>query len=190
VQKLLGRLVLVGVIVFGLWYVLDHGHGASSFGCRSTGAVAHADNSDCPTGIDTAADDGRWAEARWATVKDQKVTTGLFYDHDGAEHTYVSGEDDDASHAGDVLRQVGAAASPIGTYPTATHVEIKAAVSMRDAGESRGVIVINNPTGPCPGNLGCTAALPRVLPSGATLVVWWRNSSGAMHSQRFTGGTG
>jgi hypothetical protein len=104
------------------------------------------------------------------------MTTTAFYDHDGAEHTYVSGEDDDAPHAGDVLRQVGAAASPIGTYPTATHVEIKAAVSMRDAGESRGVIVINNPTGPCPGNLGCTAALPRVLPSGATLVVWWRSS--------------
>jgi hypothetical protein len=54
------------------------------------------------------------------------------------------------------VAEVGVTASPVGTYPAASHVEIKAAVAMRDAGEAQGVIVINNPTGPCPGDLGCT----------------------------------
>jgi hypothetical protein len=152
--------------------------------------VAHADSGDCPTSIGAADGDAQWAANRWATIKDTKVTTGLFYDQDGAEHTYVSGEDSDATHAADVLRQVGAAASPIGTYPAASHVEMKAAVGMRDAGESQGVIVINNPGGPCPGDMGCAAAVPRVLPRGAALVVWWRNSSGTMQSRRFPGGAG
>lgn len=188
--KLFGRLVLVAVVVFGVWYVVGHYSGTTRFGCQASAAVAHADSGDCPSGIDTAATSSQWAGGRWDTIKGQKVTTGLFYDQDGNEHTYSSGEDSDATHAADVLRQVGAAASPIGSYPAATHVEVKAAVTMRDTGEGQGVIVINNANGPCPGDLGCTAALPRVLPEGAWLVVWWRSSDGGMRSQRFTGGAG
>jgi hypothetical protein len=190
VGKLLGRVILVALAVFGVWYVLARYHDGTTFGCPASGAVAHADSGDCPANIDAADHDAQWAASRWATIKDAKVTTGLYYDRDGTEHTYVSGEDADATHAADVLRQVGAAGSPIGTYPAATHVEIKAAVDMRDAGESQGVIVINNAGGPCPGDMGCAAAVPRVLPRGAALVVWWRSSSGAMQSRRFPGGAG
>jgi hypothetical protein len=177
-------------VLFGVWYVVSRYHGATTFGCQTSGTVAHADSTDCPTSIGAADSDAHWAANRWATIKDAKVTTSLYYDQDGAEHTYVSGEDADATHAADVLRQVGSAASPIGTYPAASHVEIKAAVGMRDAGETQGVIVINNPGGPCTGDMGCAAGLPRILPQGAALVVWWRNSSGTMLSRRFPGGAG
>lgn len=188
VSKILGRVLLAALVVFGVWYAFSHYAGNTKFGCQVAGAVAHADSGDCPTSIGAA--DAQWAAGRWATIKDAKVTTGLFYDQDGAEHTYVSGEDSEAAHGADILREVGAAASPIGTYPAASHVEIKAAVGMRDAGERQGVIVINNPGGPCPGNIGCAATVPRVLPRGAALVVWWRNSNGTMQSRRFPGGAG
>jgi hypothetical protein len=89
----------------------------------------------------------------------------------------------------DRSRRVGAPSSPVGSYPAASHVEVKAAVGMRDVGVTAGVMVINNPNGTCTGDLGCAAALPRVLPDGAALVVWWRTSKGSMQSRRFPGGT-
>jgi hypothetical protein len=44
-------------------------------------------------------------------------------------HEFVSGEKG-SERAREVLREVGAPASPIGTYPAASHVEAKAAVVM------------------------------------------------------------
>lgn len=188
-RRLFGRAVLIAVVVFGIWYVVGHYTGTSTFGCQASGPVAHADNSDCPGSINAAADDAQWAAARLADIpRVGTTTTGLFYDVDGHETRYTSHEDSAAAHAADVLRQVGAPPSPIGTYPAASHVEVKAAVGMRDAAETRGVMVINNPGGPCLGDLGCSAALPRVLPAGAVMVVWWRNNTGTMRSQTFTGG--
>lgn len=95
--------------------------------------------------------------------------------------------DDAAGEAVAVLKEVGAPASPIGTYPAASHVEVKAAAAMRRGEVKHGVLVINHPGGPCTGDLGCTTALPLVLSEGATLTVWWPSEQG-MQSQQFTGG--
>lgn len=114
---MLGRLVLVAVVVLGVWYVVGHYTGISRFGCQNSGAVAHADDSDCPASINAADEDAEWAAARLARIpRAGNTTTGLFYDIDGR------------------------------------------------------------------------AVLPRVLPAGATLVVWWRDDIGIMRSQMFTGG--
>lgn len=190
VQRLFGRVVLIVVVVLGLWYVVDHMPGATRFGCPVAADVAHAAGGGCPGDVEAAATDAGWAANRWATIQSRKITTGLFYDHDGNEHIYVSGEDGHSARSAEVLRQVGAAASPLGTFPAASHVEIKAAVAMRDADETQGVVVINNPDGPRTGGLGCAVALSRVLPRGATLVVWWRSNGGTMRSRRFLGGGG
>jgi hypothetical protein len=46
---------------------------------------------------------------------------------------------------------------------------------MRHDGDSYGVLVINNPDGPCPyvSDIGCEAAMRLILPKGSTIVVWW-----------------
>lgn len=184
-RKFLGRLVLATLVVLGLWYVIGHYTDGPTFGCDAGPHITADDPGDCPPTVFAAEADPQWATQRWATIRTAKVTTGLFYDRDGAEHLFTSGADADARHAADVLRVVGAAASPLGTYPAASHVEIKAAVRMRDVGETQGVLVINNPTGPCVGILSCGAALDRVLPPGSTLVVWWPDSRGMMRQRRF-----
>ena len=146
---------------------------STKFGCESAPATAHADDGNCPDDAEEAAQDANWARSRWATIKDRPLTVGLFYDDDGVEHPFTSGEGEEADHAAEVLRQVGAPSTAKGTYPAATHVEVKAAVAMRDADEETGVIVINHPDGPCVPGLGCSTAVPLVLPEGSSLVVWW-----------------
>jgi hypothetical protein len=191
VRKMLGRLVLVAAVAFGLSYVLDHYHGITTFGCHATGQVAHADSSDCPPNIGAAAADRRWAADRWATLKNAKVTSGLFYDQDGHELAFVSGEDRDANRASQILRAAGAAFPRGATaHPAASHVETKAAAVMRDSGVTAGVIVINNVRGVCGGDTvspyGCVVVLPTILQRGATLVVWWHGPKG-MANALFTG---
>lgn len=161
---------------------------STEFGCEASGAVAHADDQGCPSNVGDAAGNSEWAADQLASINDEKITTGLFYDEDGARHSFVSGEND-AEHVAEVLAKVGAPASPIGTYPAASHVEVKAAVAMRDGDVTSGVMVINHAGGPCPGDLGCANTLPYALPDGAWLVVWWRGAEG-MRSQRFEGGRG
>jgi len=56
----------------------------------------------------------------------------LLYDEDGTQHTYTSGEDDDFDLAEEVLEERGAPRSRAGTYPAASHVEVKVAALMRD----------------------------------------------------------
>ncbi|HEX4700714.1 MAG TPA: DddA-like double-stranded DNA deaminase toxin [Pseudonocardiaceae bacterium] len=189
--KLLGRVVLVAVVALGVWYVLGHYQGATTFGCQASGTVAHADSGDCPTSVDIAGSDPHWAASRWSTIKDAKVTTGLFYDQDGHEHQFTSGEDTDADQVSQILRDAGAT-FPRGatTHPAATHVETKAAARMRDNGVATGVIVINNSRGVCGGanvsSYGCANVLPIILPRNATLVVWWRGPNGMVNA-RFIG---
>lgn len=67
----------------------------------------------------------------------------------------------------------------------AGHVEPKAAAMMRTAGQVKGVLLINNPGGPCPyaSGIGCGQAMRLILPVGSTIVVWW---PGGQHS-RFEG---
>lgn len=93
--------------------------------CEAAGAVARADDESCPASAGEAADNASWAAARWESIRERPPTVGLFYDEDGTQHEYVSGKDG-AERTAEVLAEVGAAASPIGTCPAATHVEVKA----------------------------------------------------------------
>jgi hypothetical protein len=182
------RKFLLVVVLSALAWIFVVPSCSTKFGCEASGAVAHADDQSCPSTMGEAAKDTGWAAAQFLSIKDDKITTGLFYDDDGIRHTFVSGEDG-AERAAEVLAEVGAPASPIRTYPAASHVEVKAAVAMRDGDVTSGVMVINHSGGPCPGDLGCATAVPYALPDGAWLVVWWRGAEG-MRSQRFEGGGG
>lgn len=56
----------------------------------------------------------------------------------------------------------------------ASDVEMKTADAMRQQGITDGEVVINNPSGPCP---GCDQTLPYVLEPGTTLTVTWPGGS-------------
>lgn len=190
-QKIFGRAVLIALVAFGLWYVISHYHGGTTFGCQPSEAVATAGSGDCPTSIREAAVDPRWAADRWATIKNDKITTGLFYDQDGNEHEFISGEDTDAARVSQILRAAHVAFPPgATTHPAASHVETKAAARMRDNRVTAGVVVINNWRGVCGGGNvspdGCMSVLPVILPRGTSLVVRWHGPNG-MTSARFVG---
>ncbi len=194
VQRLLGRLVLIALVVFGLWYVIGHYHGATKFGCQASGSVAHAANSDCPASIGAADNDAQWAAGRLAAIKGERLTTGLFYEVDGHETRYTSEQDSDSDNALRTGQQAGVFPSK-GRPNVVDHVEVKAAAAMRSANVSSGVLVINFPGPPCgetPGGpiqpLSCSAIVPRMLSPGATLVVWWQKAGGQPESTTFTGG--
>lgn len=107
-RRLIGWLVLLGLVAFGISFVAGHWPRDAPFGCVGAGAdIAHADTGDCPTDFTTAEGNRRWAAARYDTIRNAKVTTGLFYDQDGTEHTFASGEDSDADLANRILHQVG-----------------------------------------------------------------------------------
>lgn len=189
---LFGRLVLVALIVFGVWYVVDHYHGVSKFGCQAGGTLAHADDATCPASIQQAVKDPQWAAARLATIpRTGSTTTGLFYDPDGHEIHFTSGEDLNADRVNQILRQAGVAFPAKGVaYPASSHVEAKAAAIMRDVGVDYGVMVINNEGGVCSGDYGCEQVLDAVLPPGATLVVWSPPTIGKGKPDQYTGRSG
>ena len=147
---------------------------------------AEADSGDaCPADITAAASDAAWAAERVETIKDAKLTTGLFYDPDGTEHRITSGRGDISTRIEDLLRSSGKVnMPPVGTHPAITHVETKVAMMMRETEVTTGVVVINNEEGPCPGAYSCQAVLGVVLPAGYTLTVWW---PGMSKPQTFTG---
>lgn len=141
-------------------------------------AEARADTgNDCPGSIAEAWDNSTWAMGRWSEIQDERETTGSFYGEDGARHTVVSGDEkgQDAEYANRVLREVGAQSDRSGRYPAATHVEVKIAALMREAGFRKGVVIINHKTGPCGGTegLSCKEVLPLILSPGTTLRVWY-----------------
>lgn len=177
-KRLFGRVVLVVVVVLGLWFVISHYHGNNQFGCQIDPTAAHADDSSCPASLGQAADDARWAAARIATIIGEHVTTGLLYDEDGTEEKIVSGRADSAYRS--VVRYLAPYPStvirdrPKGA-DAAGHVEPKATAIMRDSGSTFGVLVINNPAGPCTyaSGQGCAAIMQLILPTRSTIVVWW-----------------
>ena len=177
IGRLIGRLALVGLVVFGVSFVITHYHGQTKrFGCDAAGsAVAHADSGDCPIDISAAADDAQWAADRIATIpRTTSATTGLFYDVNGHETRYTSGREDISTRIDAFLRASRAVRMPpVGQHPAATHVEAKVAMTMREQGVHQGVLVINNPDGPCPGAYSCQQVLDVLLPPGAILTVWW-----------------
>ncbi|WP_245556274.1 DddA-like double-stranded DNA deaminase toxin [Actinopolyspora mortivallis] len=100
-------------------------------------------------------------------------TTGLVYDQDGTEQILTSGRDPQLS---DRIRLVLDTSS---VYPphrgdaspvVDTHVETKYAQRMKEAGQTYGVVVLNNRM--CPDPWGCHAAVRAILPRGSTLAVW------------------
>lgn len=183
---MIGRLVLVALVAFGAYFVITHYDGsASQFGCDGGSATAHADSGDCPDNIDTAAGDAQWAGDRIASIPGTtSATTGLFYDVDGHETRYTSGQEDISTRIDTFLRASGAVRMPpVGQHPAATHVEAKVAVTMREQHVHQGVVVINNPEGPCPGAYSWQHVLDVLLPPGASLTVWWP----AGHHETFIG---
>lgn len=183
-QRLFGRLVLVVAVALGLWFVVSHYPGGGGrFGCQAGAAVAHAEGGDCPTSASEAAGNARWAAARLATIAGDSITTGLLYDEDGHEEKIETGE---SGHAFDLAVQY------LQPYPStvvrgqpkgkqaAGHVEGKAAALLRNAGQVHGILVINNPTGPCPyaSGAGCALIMQLILPKGSTIVVWWPGGRG------------
>jgi hypothetical protein len=176
VQRLIGRAVLVVVVMLGLCYVWSHYLGGKSlFGCGASGmGVAHAASDHCPHNMQQAVTDPTWADARLATIAHDKLTTGLFYEVDGTEHRFTSGPGDIANRTDALLRTSGAVAMPaVGQHPAATHVETIVAMTMREQNVGQGVLVINNPRGPCAGAYSCTQVMDVVLPAQASLTVWW-----------------
>ena len=165
---------------------------STEFGCDAAGAVAHADDGECPSGLEDAANDAEWAADRIASLraKKAKLTTGLFYDEDGAEHTHVSGYDENSDRAEEALDEAGVEFPPAGRHPAAAHVETKIAAGMRDNDITFGVVVINHPGGPCGADpaterrFSCGVVVPAILPEGSTLAVWF---PGAVESVKLRG---
>lgn len=177
-KRLFGRVVLVVVAVLGLWFVISHYHGSDQFGCQIDLPAAHADDNSCPTTIGQAANDAHWAAARIATIANERMTTGLLYDEDGHEEKIVSGR------AGPSYQSVLRYLSPYPSYivrdrpkgvDAAGHVEPKATAIMRESSLTFGVLLINNPGGPCTyaSGQGCDVIMQLILPKGSTIVVWW-----------------
>ncbi|GAB3443635.1 hypothetical protein GCM10027436_30800 [Actinophytocola sediminis] len=172
-----------------LWFLLNFVYAPSCgrFACGyepSWWPQASADSATgdgCPDGLHDAANDAEWAADRLTSLKDAdaKVTTGLFFDADGTEHAIGSGFDEDADLAEQALRGVGVEFPPVGRHPAAAHVETKIAALMRENAITYGVVVINNPRGPCGADpaserrFSCGVAVPAILPAGSTLVVWF-----------------
>lgn len=192
---------LTGIVVMAavLWLLLNFVYAPSCgrFACGYEPAWiprAQADSGSCPDGIAGAANDVGWAADRIASVADHKPTVGLFYDSDGMEHR-VDSQRAEADLALKVGRDIGV--FPASGRPNVVdHVEVKVAAAMREGDEMAGVLVINNSGGPCLTDeegtiapMSCLAYLPRLLPAGATLTVWWPDpGNGTPRKQTFVGG--
>lgn len=121
-----------------------------------------------------AAHDRRWVEQirkrlpRWEGGQ----TTGFGYDRDGTEFRITSGREDISESARLTLHNSDRFTphSDRGAPTMITHVETKYAQMMREAGQTYGVIVLNNAV--CNMDTGCGAAVRAILPLGSVLVVW------------------
>lgn len=187
---------LTGIVVMAavLWFLLNFVYAPSCgrFACSYEPAwlpQASADSGDaCPDDISGAATDAAWAADRIESIKDAKLTTGLYFDPDGTQHRITSGHEDISDRIEELLRSSGEVAfPPVGRHPAITHVETKIAMTMRETEVTTVVAVINNEDGPCPGPYSCQAVLGVVLPAGYTLTVWW---PGRATPETFTGQEG
>ncbi|TDV53758.1 DddA-like double-stranded DNA deaminase toxin [Actinophytocola oryzae] len=184
---------LTGIVVMAavLWLLLNFVYAPSCgrFACSYVPSwlpQASADSGDaCPDSITAAASDAAWAADRSESIKDAKLTTGLYYDPDGTQHRITSGHEGISDRVEEILRSSGMVSfPPVGRHPAITHVETKIAMTMREAEVTTVVAVINNEEGPCPGPYSCQAVLGVVLPAGYTLTVWW---PGRATPETFTG---
>ena len=167
------KFVLVVVLAVLAWIFVVPSC-STQFDCAAAPATAHADDNECPSSLDAAANDRAWAAARLATIQDEDVTTGLLYDGDGGKVTLMSGKDSNSKLADKIIGELGGPKLWV-----ATHVEVKAAAIMREKGISHAVLVINKDDGVCeidsdgkPRPYSCQGVVPRILPEGSTLAVW------------------
>lgn len=97
-------------------------------------------------------------------------THGRLVDHADPEHRghrMVSGDDELAAQAWELLRQQGMALR--GPPIVKDHVEVKAAVTMVNKRQQEATVVVNNEV--CPGPFGCQYFAERILYEGTTLWV-------------------
>ena len=175
-KRLLGVLVLVSTFLFIVGYVTAHWPSGKTCTVLAAG-VAHADE-DC---LHQDAISSGWAAAQQQqlTMAGATITTGLLYpDSNGEAPTMLTSEEsgDAFTLAWQYLQPVSIIrGQPLGSRQAAGHVEPKAAALMRHAAETYGVLVINNPAGPCPyvSGIGCELAMQLILPKGSKIVVWW-----------------
>lgn len=185
-RKSLSSVTGLVVLVAVLWLILNFVYAPSCgrFACSYEPAwlsLAQADSAGCPDTVSGAADDAEWAADRIASIADQRSTVGLFYDSDGTPHSYDSQKGADADEALEVGRDAEVFPAS-GRLDVVDHVEVKVAADMRDGGETAGVLVLNS-GGPCllddtASAAPCLAYLPKLLPAGATLTVWWPDPGG------------
>jgi len=200
VTSIMGLAVAVAVM-FVLWnlWVTSCGRLACSGEPAWWGSVASADS--CPPDAHAAASSADWAVDTFESLPEREPrgkTTGMWFADSVATKTIVSGQkidnEDDPLwlEAKNLLAAAGIAHPPVGAHPAAAHAETKAAVWMRQQGISYAVAVINNRTGPCgeetPAPFGCSSAVPALLPTGSTMVVWWwSDRAGTMKSTTYEG---
>lgn len=90
----------------------------------------------------------------------------------GGTDDLASGRDSTHDQVVELLRRIRPL--PGGAIPaTAGDVELKFAMKMRIADIKVARLMINHKGGPCPGPFGCDQLLPKVLPPGARLTVYW-----------------
>ena len=76
---------------------------------------------------------------------------------------------------------------PKGKLTAAGDVELKWALQMRKDGVKRSQVAINNPQGPCQGELSCDTLLPVWLDQDSELTVHWRDEQGRDQSKTYMG---
>ncbi|WP_285663535.1 DddA-like double-stranded DNA deaminase toxin [Actinorhabdospora filicis] len=76
---------------------------------------------------------------------------------------------------------------PKGKLTAAGDVELKWALQMRKDGVKRSLVTINNPKGPCQGELSCDALLPIWLDQDSELTVCWCDDQGRDQSKTYVG---
>ncbi|MEV6201511.1 DddA-like double-stranded DNA deaminase toxin [Streptomyces sp. NPDC051771] len=119
----------------------------------------------------------------------KKITTGQVVDSKGAKvgPEVASGEYGAWSEIASFLRSTDLLHPPNGkAFPAASHVEPRIAWAMRNRGIQRATVVINN-TKVCSGPWSCSAAVPKILPSGSSLTVWYRGVSGEIEGVTLLG---
>ncbi|SFT66588.1 SCP1.201-like deaminase [Actinopolyspora lacussalsi subsp. righensis] len=99
-------------------------------------------------------------------------TSGLVYDQDGNEQILTSGREEVSERARLNLHNSRVFGDPDtrGAPGVVLHVEAKYARRMKEAGQTRGVVVLNNTM--CTGEFNCKQAVRAILPRGSMLVVW------------------
>lgn len=186
-------LVRIGLVVVVALTVIAIFHRYGSLGgdrCTVLGAGVASADEDC---LHYDAVSQSWAEAQQQQLKfaDATLTTGLLHTDTNGQNATVITSGSGGTEYELVMRYLAPYAGrqildrPPGAQ-AAEHVEAKAAAAMRRDGETYGVLVINNPKGPCDyaSGPGCDTVMELILPKGSEIVVWWPGGHHDIYSGR------